>query len=247
MNTRLAFTHLPQLIVAAVAAAAIKLFYSSSSVDELGWILGPTARLVELASSVRFTFESGAGYMSADRTFLIAASCSGVNFMIAAFLMLSVEWLSSRLTARAGWAFLPAMLAVSYLTTVIVNAVRIMVALQLRSIDPEVVWLDAEQLHRVEGIVVYFGALVVLFFGSERLFRTSGRVVSGFSRRWLLPLAIYYAAALGVPVVNAAYRGQSLHREFGDHALFVVAVPILLFGLWALAIRIAARFRSEAV
>ncbi len=74
-----------------LCALGMKLFYSTSSPDNLRWILAPTTRLVEFASGWTFTFESHAGYMSSDHSFLIAASCAGVNFLITAFLMLTLK------------------------------------------------------------------------------------------------------------------------------------------------------------
>src|SRR5688572_13877482 len=71
-------------------AFALKSFYSTASVNDLRWILAPTTFLVELITGKQFVFESRAGYMSADHTFLIAASCSGVNFLIISFLVLAL-------------------------------------------------------------------------------------------------------------------------------------------------------------
>src|SRR5690349_1521548 len=80
-----------QLSVVGLCALALKLHYSFASPDQLRWILSPTTWLVELISGRSFSFESHAGYMSSDQRFLIAASCAGVNFMIAAFLMLTLR------------------------------------------------------------------------------------------------------------------------------------------------------------
>src|SRR5687767_10590457 len=80
-----------QAAVILTAAASLKLFYSSASVNDLRWILAPTAALSGWVTGTEFTFEPYAGYMSADRTFLIAASCSGVNFLIIAFLVLTLS------------------------------------------------------------------------------------------------------------------------------------------------------------
>ncbi|HQU93523.1 MAG TPA: hypothetical protein PLK77_14555, partial [Pyrinomonadaceae bacterium] len=52
-----------QGFVAAAIAFAMKLFYSTSSVDDLRWILAPTTFLVELITREKFWFESHAGYM----------------------------------------------------------------------------------------------------------------------------------------------------------------------------------------
>src|SRR6476646_201166 len=80
-----------QFILVLAAAAALKQFYSTASANELRWVLWPTSRLTELVTGTHFTFEPYAGYMSSDRGFLIASACAGINFLIMAFLMLSLR------------------------------------------------------------------------------------------------------------------------------------------------------------
>lgn len=234
MKPRLILTHLPQLIAAASCAAGVKSFYSAAGVNDLGWVLTPTTFLVELLTRAGFKWESGAGYMSSDHSFLIAASCSGVNFLIAAFLMLAFGWLWKRRSAKAGWLFLPVSLAAAYLVTILANTVRISTAMQIRRIDPELIWLNPDQLHRFEGIVVYFGFLLLLFVAVERMFLDRGEERPGARRRrWLLPLAAYYGTTLGVPLVNGIFRGGLTEAEFLEHAVFVLLIPLVLLALLA--------------
>lgn len=222
---------LPQLIVAVLCAAAIKLFYSTASVSDLLWILAPTTYLVELVTGAAFEFETGAGYMNHDHSFLIAAACSGVNFMIAAFLMLTLGHLWKGRTSNAGWLFIPVSMLAAYISTILANTVRISTALKIRPVDPDLIWLNPDQFHRFEGIVIYFGFLLLLFVISERIgpdHVRSPREAAGLFRRSLLPLLIYYATTLGVPLANGAYRGGLVTTGFWEHSLFVVIIPILL-------------------
>jgi exosortase K len=227
--------HLAQFAVVLLCAAALKLYYSTASVNDLLWILAPTSFLVELITGVSFTFESYAGYMSSDHSFLIAASCSGVNFLIAAFLMLSFERLWRGRTQNIGWQFIPVALAVSYLTTIIANTVRIMTALELRHVDADLVWLNPDQLHRFEGIFVYFGFLLLLFVISEKVSsrKEASRSKAAYHmlRRFLLPLTIYYGTTLGLPLANGAYQQGFV---FLEHSLFVILIPILVTILLAI-------------
>src|SRR5687767_11654447 len=100
-----------QLVVVFAIALALKYFYSTASVNDLRWILAPTTFLVEFITGTQFTFESHAGYMSEDRTFLIATSCSGVNFLIISFLMLVLirAWRS-----QLNWRYLPVAMLAAY-------------------------------------------------------------------------------------------------------------------------------------
>ena len=224
-----------QLIAVLVIAMAMKFYYSTASVNELRWILAPTTWLVEFATGTRFAFESHAGYMSSDHTFLIAASCAGVNFLLTAFLMLSLWKLWRDRGKKIGWSFIASAAASAYFATIVANTARIAIALQLRK-TPLNIGLSPDQLHRFEGILVYFGFLLALFliceWLSERTSETNKSAKSnsqlGWLRKLLLPLFVYYAVTLGIPLANGAFRKES---GFIEHALFVLITPILLIGL----------------
>ena len=248
-DARLLFApkRLGQLLMILICALTLKQFYSTANVNELRWILAPTTVLVELVSSSQFEFESYAGYIKSDHTFIIAASCAGVNFMLAAFLMLSLGKLWRDRAHNLSWSFIPAAVAIGYLTTLIANTVRIVIALRLRAVSPSAGWLNADQLHRLEGIFVYFGFLLLLYVISERLdWRV--RIVSAqtqpveherdsandeelsllrnLMRTLSFPLLIYYAITLGIPLATAVYRPGVLPTDFWNHLLFVLLTPL---------------------
>ena len=207
-----------QLLVVTLCALALKYHYSTATVDGLRWILEPTTALVEFLSGRSFEFESYTGYMSSDHTFVIAAPCAGVNFLITAFLMLSLRRLW-RDRFDTSWSFIPVTAAVAYVTTLITNTVRIFVALEIQRNSVEVSWLTANQLHRLEGIVVYFGFLLLLFMLTER------RRAANPARLFLVPLFIYYAITAGIPIVNGSFKQGA---PFWEHFGFVLVLPLIL-------------------
>ncbi len=211
------WNRIAQLVVVLLCAFTLKLYYSTASANQLRWILAPTTAIVELVSGTGFEFESQAGYISTDHSFLIAPSCAGVNFLIAAFLMLSIR----KLLSDRSWAFIPVAFLIAYVVTLVANAARISVALRMPA---EINWMNPEQLHRFEGIFIYFGFLLMLFVISETL---SSKTTSGLLRKSFFPLFVYYAAALGIPLANGAYRQG---RDFWEHSLFVLLIPLLLIG-----------------
>jgi exosortase K len=207
-----------QLLVVALCALTLKYHYSTATVDQLRWILAPTTVLVRLLSGRSFEFESYTGYMSSDHTFVIAAPCAGVNFLITAFLMLSLRRLW-RDRFQISWSFIPVTAAVAYVTTLVTNTTRIYLALEMQKHSVEVSWLNANQLHRLEGIVVYFGFLLLLFMLTER--RRAGNP----ARLFLVPLFVYYLMTLAVPLSMGGYRHGAV---FWEHSLFVLLLPLLL-------------------
>jgi exosortase K len=222
MRNRLSY--IAQLVVVLGGVLSMKFYYSAASVNQLRWILAPTTVLVEFVTGRHFAFESHAGYMSSDHTFLIAASCAGVNFLITAFLMLALRQLW-RDRSESSWkrlGFLPLAAVVAYVTTVIANTTRIAIALQMQQTSFKVSGLDAEQLHRLEGILVYFGFLLLLFVLGEK--RRRELCSLSLLRACVFPLTIYYAVTLGLPLANGAYR----QTGFWEHSMFVVLAPMVV-------------------
>jgi exosortase K len=151
------------LAAAVVIAWALKQHYAGAGADELRWILAPTARLAGAISGVPFALEPGEGYLSRERMFLIEKSCAGVNFMIAAFAMIVVALFHRINSGASAGRVLAAGFVASYAAAVLTNALRIAIALWLGARQATLPMLSAADVHRVEGIVVYFGGLVVLY------------------------------------------------------------------------------------
>jgi exosortase K len=229
-------TTIAQLAVILATALALKYHYSTASVNDLRWILAPTTFLVETITGSRFTFESYAGYMSEDRTFLIAASCSGVNFLIVAFVMLSVGrfWKERQIK----WSFMVISFLTAFSVTIVANTARIVTALTVRRNELRVDWLGADDLHRVEGVTVYFSFLLLLFVASEKL--STRRATSAWHLG--LPLVTYYSATLGVPLAGGSHQDP----VFWNHAAFVLLIPpMLMLPLLLPALRSGDMFRSR--
>ena len=169
-------TTLLLLVIVALGVWSLKRHYSDARADDLRWILSPTARLVTLVSGTPFVLAPGEGYVSHERLFLIQKSCAGINFMTAAFVML-IFTLVRRVTSAASAAgVLAASLFAAYLAAVLVNTARIAIALWLGAHPISLSMLTADDIHRVEGIVVYFVGLTLLYELVRRLDRRAAVV-----------------------------------------------------------------------
>jgi len=228
-----------QLVIVLAAAAALKQFYSTASANDLSWILWPTARLTELITGTQFTFESYSGYMSADRSFLIASACAGVNFLIAAFLMFTLRKLWDRRDTGVRWRYFPFAVILGYTVTVVANTIRISSALWLNASRARVGGLDHDEIHRLDGIFIYFGCLLLLFVVSEKA--TADKPVARI-RAYIFPLAIYYAVTLAVPIANGALR-QGF--EFWQHAAFVFVTPLMLIAAMVTPTKLFSRYAKR--
>ena len=165
--------------LALAVAFGLKLHYRTASPEELGWILAPTVRLVAWATGSEFVLTAGEGYLSPELVLLIAPSCAGVNFLIAAFCT-GVFGLSGAVRTPMGKALVfTASLAGAYLLTLVANTVRILGGLGLRGVTAPWTWVGREDLHRVEGVVVYFTALCVTYLAVRRFMPERADAVLG--------------------------------------------------------------------
>lgn len=164
MNTKLVV-----LSAAVLIAWALKHHYAGARAEDLRWMLDPTAAVVGAATETTFAWQPGEGYFSRDQLFLIEKSCAGVNFMIAAFGVLLFALLHRVDSRRAGGRVLGLGLLASYVVTVLVNAVRIALAIKLAAHPLSLAAFDAGDIHRVEGILVYFGGLCLFYEIVQRL------------------------------------------------------------------------------
>ena len=232
------------LVVVALVAYGLKRHYADAGTDALSWILTPTAHVVALVTGVSFAAVPGEGYFSAERMFLIEKACAGVNFMIAAFVMVAFTLLYRVRSVRDGAAVLAASVLVSFLSAVIVNSVRIVIAMWLAAHPPALSSLSPTDIHRLEGIVVYFGGLLLLYAVVQRIDRGVFR--------YALPLGCYYFVTLAVPVANGALRlrsGQALQSgdAFLTHAIVVLLLPPLLIVFVSVMRRLVSNYPRRKV
>jgi len=228
-------------IVVLIAAMGLKYHYSRAGSDELGWILGPTAWVVEHVSGIPFEPETGTGYVSRDYWIIIAPACAGVNFFIIAFCMSAFSGLSLlKLSKFKGpWVALSA--AGAYLLTVVVNAFRIFVSIWTLEADIYSKAITPEMIHRVEGTFIYFFFLSLFYLMLRKTLHCfipfeirmtphfSGKHVKNPRKRHscFVPMFWYTLFCLGLPLVNRAYQKNG--TLFVEHSMVVLSVCAVVF------------------
>ncbi len=142
---------------------------SHASAEGLRWLLVPTAALLDVAHVGRFDWIAGQGFLDADAHFLIAPACAGVNFLSAVFLSGVVGFAERVKSWRGGLLLLSASAASAYLCTLGANAVRIGFAIALHAHRSTYgAFLSEGDAHRLLGVVVYTGALILLYRCAHR-------------------------------------------------------------------------------
>ncbi|MBV8757391.1 MAG: exosortase K [Deltaproteobacteria bacterium] len=157
-------TQVAALAMAALVVIAGKEFYRTATAADLRWILAPTAHVASWLGFGHFTFDASLGYVDRDLGFAIAPPCAGLHFALAAFVALVIGWLGAMGSWRATLKHLAAAAALAYLATFVINTVRILIAIRMHRMD----LVDREELHRLEGIVIYLGGLCALYALARR-------------------------------------------------------------------------------
>ena len=174
LRLRMPWPRIGMLTVIACALWGLKHHYATAEVGELTWILKPVASLSALVSGATFEWEPGSGYLSRELLFLIAKPCAGINFMLAAFGMVGFLMSERALSWRAGAVLTAESVVVGYAAAVLANTMRIVVALWLAAHPVATAWWTPARIHRLEGVTVYFGALVALHLVVQRMSKMRG-------------------------------------------------------------------------
>ncbi|MBN2420360.1 MAG: exosortase K [Deltaproteobacteria bacterium] len=224
------------ICISLLIAWGLKYHYSTSTSDDLVWILAPTAYLAELTGDMTFEKETGVGYVNKESGIIIAPSCSGVNFMIIAFCLSAYIGLKKMLTTPVQLLWIMASIVSSYVYTLLVNTFRI--GLSIYSIRTGFLqtWFSGETVHLLEGVLVYFIFLLVYNYLLNRIINTDpGKISCGpfmQVKKFILPLSFYLSFTLLVPVLS--YGGVPPNKDFTEFAFIVLIscfVVIMLFFL----------------
>ncbi len=165
-------TSLSVYLSAVFAAVLLRQFYNTADSDALIWILAPVAWWVKILGGISFEYVAKIGYVSGKYRFIIAASCAGVRFLVLTFLMAVFSFTHRLATGRKKALWLLFSAGFAYMTTIIVNGIRITAAVYLPLLLAENRFtsklltqqgITAQRLHTMIGTAVYFSSLFVLY------------------------------------------------------------------------------------
>ena len=233
-------------ILALFIAFGLKYHYSRAGSENLVWILGPTACLVETVSGIQFDSEANTGFVSREYRIIIAPSCAGINFLIMVFCMAVFSGIHVIRHSGSKLLWLAASLVCAYITTVAVNTLRIIASIYSYNADIYSGWITPARVHRLEGIVIYFFFLYLIYMiiikTIHRIRQGAGGKKSAPVRygcgqtdyfRWagvgLIPLFWYGLVTLGVPLFTGAFQ-ENVSR-FKEHSLTVICASLAVLAV----------------
>lgn len=200
-------------------ALALKAGYSAATTEQLQWLLRPLAGLLNATSLFDFAPAAGGEWLDAGRGLIIVKACAGGNFLIASWL----GWLWRWRARSFGLALALRAFAAAWLTSLLANAARIVLIGYGQDDLARLAGLSGADSHRLIGIGVYFGALLLQLRGADTA---------------LAAPAIYLGVTLLAPLLNAWLSGRNGIDM--THALWSAGVPLagllvglLVYGAWS--------------
>jgi exosortase K len=234
----------PALAASVLLAAGAKLAYSRLGPDDLRWMTGPTQALVGLVSGIDFTYETGYGYVNFAHRLVISKACTGVNYLLAVFGLLTFTLVPVVRGQRRKLLLVGALAACAYAVTVLVNSLRIALGVALHEGGFAWGWLSAGRVHRLAGIVLYFLSLVGVHAMGRHVVRQWHGGSRAASPLLMAPLLCYGLVALALPLLNGAFAARP--HLFAEHCAWIVSVTLLLSAFGAGYRRAVRRARNSA-
>ena len=104
---------------------------------------------------------------------------SALNFLIAAMCTATYAFTPTRPATRSKIGLFAVAMVAAYLTTLVANTVRILIGIQVHLHSISFARLSTEQIHRVEGVAVYFLFLCTMYFGGHAMLTYAVRRADG--------------------------------------------------------------------
>lgn len=236
-------------LIGGLITAGLKYFYSQAGCEALIWVLAPTARWAGALSGLSFSYLPDMGYVNEAHRFLIAASCSGLQFMIITIATLIFSLAHRMKTPWQRICLIGLSLLSAYFVTILVNGLRITLAIYLPAVifqeNTPGGWLTPDRLHTLIGIAVYFTALCLIYRMADHAvsFITNktgtaedcaglphaGDTAAALIRNLLPPAFWYFFIALGVPFLNGAYVKNA--GGFTEYASLITICGLIITAL----------------
>jgi exosortase K len=169
MNDR-STAHFASVVPTAVLlsmAFALKWWYRTATVDDLGFVLAPVAALVSWLTGEGFVLDATSGYLFSGLRILIDRSCSGVNFLVIAIASFALVLFPRNPKYRPSLWWSLAVLPLAYLLTIVVNSGRIvlLIALERARFSP------SPLAHEAIGAFYFLGTLLLVSILLDHLIR----------------------------------------------------------------------------
>ncbi len=148
----------------AIAALSLKLFYANCQTEDLKLFLKPVSMVVSFFTGASYHFSGETGYLFPSLNITIERSCSGVNFFVMAFCMVSISTLPFYKTAFRKTLALTGFTFAAFLFTILANSSRIIIAVNSLRWSDIFYTLGTDDMHLYQGSFIYLFFLILFYF-----------------------------------------------------------------------------------
>ena len=147
----------------------LKFGYTLADNDSLILLLKPTDKIVGLLTGSHSVYFSDKGYYHDNLNILIEKSCSGFNFLLLCFCMLTFLFLKYANKTIFKFLSIPVALITSYFLTIFVNASRIFASIIMQQ-QANNIFSDRPHLilHEIVGVITNLTFLILIYIVSEK-------------------------------------------------------------------------------
>lgn len=160
---------IPYYLAAAGLFILLKFAFTLAGNADLAFLLGPTAKLVELLTGSHSVLLADGEYYYEGLNILIDKSCSGFNFWVLCFLVFSYPAIKYPAGPLHKILAIPAALLCAYLLTIFANASRIFASVIVQA-QTKVLFAGQQHLiHEAVGVITNLSFLVLTYYLIEKV------------------------------------------------------------------------------
>jgi exosortase K len=148
--------------VTVVTAIVLKILFTAISSSEFTLMLNPANAMLEYIFDTR-SVHTHSGFYFPDLNITLNRTFSGENYLILVFCILSLTAPYHVFKPWQSVLVYIGILVTSFMLTLIISALRIISALPVLRIQNSMPWLNSFWMQRVEGGIIYFSALLLVY------------------------------------------------------------------------------------
>ncbi len=149
-----------------------KFAYHAATTDQLYLFLYPINFLVELSSNSIAQYSAENGFVHTSLGIHIEKSCSGFNFFLLCFSVLSYSLLKSTTSFSLKFALLGLNLVLAYLLNIFINSARIIASIGINNYADRLP-VSATITHEAIGVITNLIFLILIYLSAERLVKST--------------------------------------------------------------------------
>jgi exosortase K len=155
--------------VTVVTAIVLKILFTAISSSEFTLMLNPANAMLEYIFDTR-SVHTHSGFYFPDLNITLNHTFSGENYLILVFCILSLTAPYHVFKPWQSVLVYIGILVTSFMLTLIISALRIISALPVLRIQDSMPWLNSFWMQRVEGGIIYFSALLLVYLLFKNVF-----------------------------------------------------------------------------